>query len=369
MNKKLYIGVAIILAILVVWGLLKANIQSNVVQGKEIIKIGYIAPLSGNVAFLGEGVKNAAELALADLNKKSTRYKYELIFEDDVFTPSKTATAAQKLIAVDKVDVIVTVASAAGGVASPIAEKARVVHFGIASDPVIAKGDFNFINWTPPSEEVKVFINQVQNKKVKRVSVFGQNISGVTAVIDELKSQIKDTEIEVVSEDISNFGDKDFRTSIEKMKKTNPDYILLTMFSPELEIITKQIRDAGIKIPLTAIESFELSDNPALFEGLWYVNAADPTEKFSTNYFAKFGKNPSIATPNSYDIIGLVARAAESFEGKGKPTTTELARALSQIRDYDGALGDNLSIDADGLVLSKAVVREIRNGKPVTIGN
>lgn len=363
-SQKMLLMLVVITVILTALSVLH---KSSAVGGKETIKIGYIVPLTGNVAFLGEGVKRAAELAVADLNKKDNKYNYELVFEDDAFTPAKTATAANKLINFDKVDAVVTVASAAGGVANPIAEKAGVIHFGIASDPVIAKGNYNFINWTPPAEEVKVFVAEAQKKNIKRIAVFGQQISGITAVIDELKRQIPGTELDIVSEDISNFGDKDFRTQIQKAKAANPDYVLLLMFSPELEIVTKQIREAGIRTPLTAIESFELSDNPALFEGLWYVNSADPTSSFSSKYQAAYGKNPTIATPNAYDIVGLIAEATEKFSGESKPTASDIVGELIKINSYNGAMGNNISIGKDHIVVSKAVVRMIKGGKPVTL--
>lgn len=364
-NTKIIIAVVgLILIASVTIGLVKSSAPSG---EKQTIRIGYIAPLTGNVAFLGEGIKNAAELAMADLNKKNNKYNYEVVFEDDAFTPAKTASAANKIINIDKVDAIVTVASAAGGVANPIAEKAGIVHFGIASDPAIAKGKYNFINWTPPAEEVKTFISEAKKRGIKKISVFGQQISGITAVVDELKRQTPGTGIEVVSEDISNFGDKDFRTQIQKAKMASPDYILLVMFSPELELITKQIREVGIKTPLTAIESFELSDDPKIFEGLWYVNASDPTAKFSSNYQMAYGKSPSIATPNAYDIVGLIAKAAESFDGKTKPSATDIVSELLKIKGYDGAMGNNISIGQDHIVVSKAVVRIIKDGKPVTV--
>jgi branched-chain amino acid transport system substrate-binding protein len=363
MNKKISIGIMV--AILLIGGYML--LPQNKSQEKEIIKIGYITPLSGNVAFLGQGIKNAAELALTDLNKKSTRYQYQLIFEDDAFDPKRSVTAAAKLINIDKVDVLVSVASSAGSVVAPIAETNRIVHFGIAGDPNVAKGEYNFINWTPPAEEVKTFVSEAQKRGIKRIALFSQSISGFAAVTSELKKQLVGTGIELVFEDISNFGTKDFRTAVAKAKATAPDYYLLNMFSPELEIVMGQIQAAGIKTPVTAIESFELSDNPGIFEGLWYVNGADPTESFASEYLRVFSKSPSIATPNAYDIVGIVASAVESFKN-GKPSTTELAQALVKTRGYNGALGNNLEINNDGFVISKAVVRQIKDGKPVTVG-
>lgn len=334
---------------------------------KPVIKIGYILPLSGNVAFLGEGVKNAVLLAVEEAQKKNTKYTYEAVFEDDGFVPARTVSAFQKLVDYDKVQVVVTFASAAGSAVNPLAEKNKIIHFGIASDPNIAKGDYNFINWTPPVEEIGLFVKEAEKRQIKKIAVFGQQISGITEMIKELKKQISGTDIEIVYESVTPFGTKDFRTQVSQLKNSGADYTVLMMFSPELEVLTKQIREAGVKIPLTSIESFELSDNPGMFENLWYVNAADPTSGFTKMYSDKFQKNPSIATPNGYDILGIIVEATESIEKKSLPNTSDIAQALLRINNYNGALGNGLKIDADGLVVSKAVLRIIQDGKSVTI--
>ena len=189
----------------------------------------------------------------------------------------------------------------------------------------------------------------------------------VKAVFDELKKQLPGTSIEIVSEDISNFGTKDFRTAIQKAKSAGPDYLVTCMFSPELEVLYSQIKELGVKIPMTAIESFELSDDPSQFEGLWYVNAADPTPEFADAYFKAYNKNVSIGTPNAYDIVKMVVATAEKFDGKTKPTTTELAQSLAKLSGYNGALGNNISIGPDHVVVTGAVLRVIKDGKPTTI--
>ncbi|MES2216010.1 MAG: ABC transporter substrate-binding protein [Patescibacteria group bacterium] len=364
--KNIYkvIGIVLIALIVIV---VAVNTKKATPTDKPVVKIGFVLPLSGGASYLGEGMRRAAELAAKEVKASNTKYNYEVTFEDDAFTPAKTASAVNKLISVDHVDVVSTVASAAGVLTNPIAEKAKIVHISTASDPAIARGEYNFTNWTPPVEEVKVFIAEAQKRGIKKISIFGQTISGITAQIDELKKQLPGTGISIVSEDISNFGTKDFRTAIQKAKSANPDYFLVLMFSPELEILANQIKELNVKIPVTAIESFELSDNPGLYEGLWYVNAADPTQEFADSYFKEYGKTVSIGTPNAYDIVKMVVATAETFDGKTKPTTTELAQKLAQLKGYNGALGNNISIGPDHVVITKAVLRTIKDGKPTTI--
>jgi len=329
------------------------------------IKIGVVAPMTGNLAFMGEGLRDT--ILLAKENMGSTRYAYEVIFEDDQLDPKMTASAVNKLISVDKADVIVSFSSVTGNVVTPIAEQNKVVHFGIASDPNVAKGKYNFIHWTPPSEENKVFIVELQRRGIKKLGVFESNAQGAAAVMADLRERLKGTGIEIVTDQVFNFGEKDFRSIIAKAKNSGAEIYLLMAFSPELEVLAKQIKEAGINTPLTSIESFELSEQVALFEGEWYVNAADPTGDFTDKFKAKTGKNPTLGAANGYDIFNLVVAATEKIIGSTKPTPDQIASELTKIKNFSGALG-NLSVNEDGLVVSKAAVRMIKDGKPVSVG-
>lgn len=355
MNK---IWTVIIILVLVIggWYLLKGKPSTN----QQAIKIGVVAPLTGNLGFLGEGLKNG--ILLAKDETQNTKHTYEVVFEDDQLDPKKTATAANKLISIDHVDALISLSSGTGNVAAPIAEQNKVVHFGIASDLNVAKGDYNFIHWTPPSEEIKVFVPELVKRKIKKLAVFTVNQQGEIAIRDELKQKLEGTGVSIVSDEVIAPGDKDFRSAINKAKITKPDIYLFLAFSPELEILAKQVRDAGVTTPFTGIESPELTEQTKLFEGDWYVNAASGSDHFNTAYQAKYGKAPVLGSGNGYDIFKLIVAAAEKTSD---PTPTNIAHELYGVT-LSGALG-NLSVNSDGLVISQAVVRMIKDGKPVTV--
>ncbi|MCF7865491.1 MAG: ABC transporter substrate-binding protein [Candidatus Pacebacteria bacterium] len=372
MNKTKII-IVIVAVLLAVWGISsysKSNSTSQTASTGQVIKIGISGPLSGSLAFAGEGIRNGAELAIHEFEKANPTSKnsYKVVMEDDGFDPKRTASALNKLISVDKVSALMTFASAAGNIANPIAEKNQIVHMGIASDPNIAKGDYNFIHWTPPFEEVRLFIEELQKRHIKKVAVFGANIQGITAVIDELEKQVQGTDIQIVSKDVFNFGTTDFRTIVAKAKATNPDIYVPIAFSPELETLSKQLKDANIGKPLTSLEGFELTDRPDLFEGYWYVNAADSSDEFRTAYKNMYGKEQVIATANAYDITKMIIDSAEraSKANPGKEVSSSNIKDALYNVDIQGALG-HLKIDKDGFVLTKAVTKIIQNGKPVRI--
>ena len=330
------------------------------------IKIGVVVPLTGDLAFMGEGIRDAMLLARENLG--NAKYTYEVIFEDDQLKPQMSASAVNKLVSVDKADVIVSFGSGPGNVIAPVAEQNKVVHFGIASDPIVAKGGYNFIHWTPPSEENKVFVAELQRRGIKKLGVFESNQQGAAAVMADLREKLKGTDIEIVTDQVFNPGEKDFRSIIAKAKNSEADIYLLMAFSPELEVLGKQIKEAGIETPLTSIESFELSEQVALFEGDWYVNAADPTTDFTDKFEAKTGESPTLGAANAYDIFNLVVEATEKIKSSTKPTSSQIADELMKVKDFIGVLG-SISINEDGIVVSKAAVRMIKDGKPVTVGN
>ncbi len=333
----------------------------------EVIKIGAILPLTGNSAELGESSKNALELALADL--KNTEYKYQIIFEDDGnFDSTLAASAISKLANIDKVDAVVTMSSGTGNVVSPIANTNKIIHFACASDPNVAQGQFNFINVTSPSEEVKTLIAELQRRGYKRLGLFNLNQQGVIAMTDELKRQIANTDIKIVTEQKFNIDTTDFRSAILNAQQAKPDIYLINLFSPGLENFAKQLKELKIATPITSVEAFEYTDQMGLFEGDWYVNVADAAPWFASEYKDKFGKDYKICAPNIYDALNLIVTAYEKVGQNmaGKPNASDVVAQLLQIQNYNGALG-NVSINQSHIVDSAAVVRMIKNGAPVTI--
>jgi branched-chain amino acid transport system substrate-binding protein len=334
--------------------------------GKPVVKIGVSAPLTGDAAHIGEGLRQAMTLARDNL-PADTKYDYHLVFEDDMLDAKRAATAANKLINVDKVDAIVSISSGTGGVVSPIAGQSRLVHFGIASAQDVADGDYNFIHWTPPAGEARVMVQELQKRGIKSISAMYLNQQGVMAIRDELNKEIAAAPIKIISDQTINAGEKDFRTAIEKAKAGNPDLYLVIFFTPELEIIIKQLHEAGIGNNITSIEAFGITEQKSAVEGLWYVDSAEADTAFSQRFHEKFGKDPAFGSANGYDVFNLIVRGYEKADAPAgvKPSQDSVIKALHQVKGYKGALG-KLTIDEKGVVLSPAAVKVIKDGKSVT---
>ena len=338
---------------------------------KPVVKIGLSASLTGVNAFLGETARDAMILAKESL-PQDTKYQYEFIFEDDGLEAKKAASVANKLISIDKVNALVSLSANIGAVISPISEKNKVIHFCLSSEDTVADGAFNFNHWTAPSEQARVLVNELEKRGIKKIALFTLNHLGAIAIVDSVKEKLKVAGIEVVGDELLNAGEKDFRTAVAKAKSGNPDIYLLIFFSPELEILTKQIREAGITAPLTSIEAFGISVEPQIFEGAWYVDAADASKGFYEKFETRFGKPPQSGAANVYDIVNILVKGFETAAVApdavdGIPTQEAVVEVIHKI-DMDGMLG-RITIDDKGVVFSPASVKIIKDGKPVLLNS
>jgi branched-chain amino acid transport system substrate-binding protein len=330
---------------------------------KSTVKIGLSLPLTGDLGFIGEADRNAF-MMVRDEVASSTDLKNTYVFtvEDDAFDAQKGATSVTKLISVDGVQGLVSVGSTVGNVASPLAQAGKVVHFATGSDANMAQGEYNFTDWTMPQEEVNKLIQELIRRKITKVAIIGVNQQGYKAIENDFIAKVASTSIKVVGNETFNSGQKDFRTSITKLQKLNPEIYLIGSFDPETGLIAKQFKALGIKTPLTSVESFGLTADPSLFEGQWYVDAAVPSSDFTSKYEARFGKPAGPAAANVYDELHLLINGFESVSNPAD--TASVAAAVATTKDYTGALG-HMTSDSEGVFRSEASVKIIKGGKPV----
>ena len=336
-------------------------------SAKPVVTIGVSAPLTGNSAHIGGSLRNSMELAKEKL-PKNTKYEYKMVFEDDGMESKRAALAANKLIRIDKADILVSQTSGVGATISAIAEQNKIIHFGISVAQGVADGEYNFIHFTPPDAASKVLKEELQKRNLKRLAIIILNHPWPLDTRDSIKKKLLGSNIEIVAEETVNSGEKDFRVAIAKAKAKSPDVYMIIFFSPELEILYKQIREAGITEPVTSVLGFSLSSHPENYEGEWYVDSAEGKKSFYLDYNKRFGMEPELGAPNAYDIFNLIVYGFENTVSPAgvKPSNEEVIKYLYATRNFDGVMG-SLSIDSKGAVDSPAVVKVIKNGKPVVL--
>jgi branched-chain amino acid transport system substrate-binding protein len=333
-------------------------------SAKETIKIGFALPLSGNLAFAGEDIRNGLKMAQEELSK-DTRYSYEVIIEDTRSENSGAIAAAQKLINVNHVDIIVSLWANNANVIAPLAEKAGVLHFTMQFDSTLPKRFKNTLMIETPVEDYTDMLVEITKETgAKNVAILTINNTIMQLEKRFLLQALAKENIKIIGEETCQPKETNFRSSLAKLANKNPDMYILLADYPEIELILKQLQERKNNKPLTGI--LHTLQDLSLGEGRTYPAHGYASENFQERYKKKYGRLYILDAPNAYDLIHIVVKASESFDRK--PSTKELYKAILSLKSYKGAF-DNIEFREDGVIRIPASKLKIENGKKVLLNS
>lgn len=367
--------IVVIALIIIIVGYLSFKQLSKPVK-VEPVRIGFIGPLTGDVASIGENLKVALEIARDEINKAGgiKGRPLEIIFEDGQCNPKMAVNAANKLINIDKVPIII------GGLCSsetlavaPLAEKAKVILFSAAStNPKIADaGDYVFRN-VPSDTFQGVFAAEYvkNNMKLNKVAILKCLSDYCVGVSDVFKTKFQELGGAIVAEESFLQDAKDLRSQLTKIKAANPELVYFVGYTEGSIIGLKQAKELGINATFFGADSWS---DPKIWQevgkigdGALYVEPANKNlpEAFITEMNRRTGGKEIITyAPRAYDALKLLA----SLMIEKGVDATAIKDALYTVRNYQG-IADNYTFDNKGeLVGATYVVKRIQDGKAVEV--
>lgn len=283
------------------------------------ILIGVVAPLSGDNALYGEILKNGFDLAF------SKEPKYKLKYEDSKFTKTGSISAINKLISIDNVKVILGEVTSGNTITiAPIAEKNKVILFAtIASaDTLRYSGDYIFRNMPGNKIQGITAANFLFNVlKIKSVAVFGQNSEYGNNITQSFKHQFVKLGGLILFDDSYLEGNKDFRTSLLKIKQSGAKALYIPGNENEPAIILRQSKQLNLTIPIIGGDGSS-TDNlikmaGSSSEGFYCTNVLvdKKTQFFITYrnaYYLKFRKEPGAYDAYAYEGAKIILEAMKS---------------------------------------------------------
>ncbi|MBS0241476.1 MAG: ABC transporter substrate-binding protein [Proteobacteria bacterium] len=291
-------------------------------QGGDPVLIGVCGPLTGQYAQYGAQWKKGFDLALDEINAgggiNGRPLKY--VFEDSQSDPRQTVGIARKFVADDKIAVEVgDFSSAASMAASPIYQAAGMVQFGFTnSHPKFTEGgDFIWSNAVNQADEMPLLADFLKDLGLKRIAILYINSDWGRTAKDILVEAIKKRGGEAVGAEGYLADEKDFRSAIVRVRDTNPDGIALVSYYPDGAQIVRQIKNAGITLPLVAggsvyspkfIELGGEAVNGVLTTVPFFPDDPRPeVQKFVKSFVAKFNEQPDAYNGRAYDTFILLA--------------------------------------------------------------
>lgn len=356
-NKKILVICSIIIIGIICIVLFGA--KSGTDKDKNTIKIGVIAPQTGAGAGFGVPLMKGVELALQDLKASNPTKKYEVVYEDDAGNAGKAASAAQKLINVDRVQAILTVTGGTANAVKPIAEASKVIHIADTADSTVGSGDYNFTNSIVPTDEMPAWLQAAKDKGVKKLSVIYQKHPGMIPSVSLIQKMAPEYGIQIVSYEGFEPTETDFRTVALKAKSSGADTYFIAAYPPSLDSVTRALKQIGQE-NISTYSLFAISPVPELYNGKWYTDAnlADIgfMDRFSKAY-PEIRFNVRTA-PYGYDMFNMAVKAINS----GNPSVY-----LKETQQFSGKVGEIIKEKGGNNFRSAPALWTIENGKPVLV--
>ncbi len=329
-------------------------------SSNKTIKIGVIAPLSGDVGSYGQEVRSVLEIAKAEINTNNelNGQKIELFYEDSKCDSAEAAKATEKLIDVDNVKIIIGgVCSSETLAAAPITEKNKVILFstGSSSAAVSNAGDYVFRNY--PSESIlgKASAELIYSKGYKNIAIISENTEYANSVVEIFTKRFNELGGKILTLQKYNTESNDFLTQLTKIKDSTSDALFIVPQSAlKGGLIVKQAKELNLLIPFFGTAQFNGQDaldaGKESLNGLEYVDTPilnqnnNLVKLFLQKYTPKISDYFSGAT---YDSLYLLTDAIKQCD-----ENTDCIKDYLYTVKYSGVIGnyyfDNLG-DVQGI--------------------
>ena len=355
--KKLTIILLLTFVVMTFSGCTKSNQKSN-----EII-VGVVAPLSGQNASYGDILRRGFSLVF------DTEKNINLHYEDSKFEPRSAVSAINKLISFNKVKVVLgEVASGVTSAIAPITEKNKVVLFSTisSSDNLKDAGDYFFRNIPRNNIQGKTIALFIFNKlNKKKVALYGLNDEYGTNISTSFKQTFSSLGGEIVFEGSHLKGQKDFRTTLVKIKISGAEALFIPGDKNEPAIILKQAKQINLGIPILGGDGSANQDVISVAgdssEGFYCSNvlvdkSTDYFIKYHKLYTKKYGEEPGAYDAYAYEGAMIILEAIKN-----------VGNDSDKVRDYlykttFKSMTGELKFDKDGEVDRLYGIYQVQNG-------
>jgi len=321
----------------------------------QVVKIGHVAPLTGEIAHLGKDNENGARLAIEEINKKGLtiggqKITLELDAQDDAADPRQATQVAQKLVDDHVVAVVGHLNSGTSIPASKIYSDAGIVQISpSATNPTYTLQGFKttYRVVATDAQQGPALANYAsKGLKAKSVAIVDDATAYGQGLANEFEKQAKANGVTVLSHDATNDKAVDFRAILTKIKGEHPDVIMYGGMDATGGPFAKQAKQLAITSKVLAGDGVctdKLSDLAGdATDNIICSIAGMPLEKmaggaaFQKRYVARFHQPIQIYAPFTYDAVYIIVDAMK------RANSTDPAKILAEMpsTDYHGVLGE-----------------------------
>jgi branched-chain amino acid transport system substrate-binding protein len=321
-----------------------AYAQDKLVIGAAISKTGWNAPYDSPVM-------DGFAVAMDEINANggiAGKYKVEVVTRDNRSDNAQNAIVTQDLLDQGVGMMLVACDSSMVHATAALILAAKIPAISTCSSsptlPMTGKG-YIFANAVTDNVQGAAQAEYANSQGYKNAYLLRSPDIEYTQMPLYFKEAFEKLGGKVIGESIYALNQPDFSAEVTKIKALDPqpDVIVTSAFEPDFPAFIRQLRGAGVKIPVVCGDGI---DSPTTFalgdvvEGVVFTSSGfaapgSPMAAYQEKYKAKFGKAPeSIMDALGYDLAKVIEAAvtkADSVEPE------KIRAALADLTDVQGA--------------------------------
>lgn len=389
---KVFAAVMAVMMILVCFSACNKNTTWKTTEdGKVLLEIGFIGPLSGEYANYGESVRNGALLAVEEINKNGGFNGFELkLLQADSEAKGDVAVAAYGNLIDQGMKVSL------GGVLS--GENKNVVSASKEDGILVLTASasaLDSIGGTDIPNAFRLCFNDPQQGEIAAQTIKNKGLATKVALLYDtgndycvgnvatFKTQAAALGIEIVTEQtFTESTNTDFTTQLTAIKESGAELVFLPIYAAEAAKILRQAAQMQLNVKWFGADGLDgliekCGENVADAEGVllltpfYAASESGVAKTFTDAYVAKYGSTPDQFAADGYDCIYAIKAAIEKAAVDSKNVMSmdiadfnkKLVAAMTQI-EITGATG-TMKWTADGETVKAPLVLKIVNGKTV----
>lgn len=344
-------------------------------------KIGGIGPITGGAAIYGQGVMNAAQIAVDEINAAGgiNGYQVEFKFSDDEHDAEKSVNAYNDLKDWGMQMLLGTVTSAPCiAVADKSAEDNmfQLTPSG-SSEDCIANDNVFRVCFSDPGQGAASAQYIGSNGLATKVAVIYDSSDPYSVgIYESFAAEAANQPFEIVAEGSFTADSKtDFTVQIQQAKDAGAELVFLPFYYQEASLVLDQANKIGYAPiffgcdgldGILDVENFDIT----LAEGVMLLTAfvADENETttaFAAKYEELYGGTPNQFAADAYDGIYAIKAAAEKAGITPDMSVSEIGDALKTAMTeitIDGLTGAGMTWDASGAPSKEPKAMVIKDG-------
>ena len=342
----------------------------------EVIRIGAIAPVTGDRAEAGQSVWRSFQLAAEDINAKGgvMGRPIEIVLEDSKGDAKEAVELTKKLADDESICAVVgPMASSEAIACAPVFDEYGLVELApVASNNQYATmSPYSFTLAGRQSAEMPYFVEKCLKDycNAKSIGVIWINDDWGVSSIESMKSSCDKLGIEVTAAESFNAGEKDFTAVLTKIRQTNPEVLVLATQAAEGALILNQVKAMGWEIPTVGVGAM-YSDQVILLagemaEGLVVPSCVFLSEEdeqawdYATRFYEQAQFYPTTHGPLSYDSVIVLCAAIDYAQSTDR---TAIRDALMELKGVQGLAG-TYEFTEDGDIIRAYRVLKVVDGK------